>query len=243
MRHASLVASNLERVDSAKGHFEAVERLSLSAHLDEPLPPTLCFSDTHLVPRPLEWSDDAPDELLALIEALPEHAIIALGDLTESVGLGRADRDRYLSSERLASLFRAMTSRGARLVVGNHDANAVSLLEGLFGARNVFRGGFALGRIAVRHGHEASPLRTWAEARVGALVIPAYERLRRGRPPARLDNEVVLGSIRGGAPYVLFGHTHSAMLDPRAANPGCFLRSAQSFLTLSGYDATLFRRS
>lgn len=233
----------MDRIESTRGHFEAVERLSLSAHLDEPLRPTLCFSDTHLVPRPLGWSDDAPEDLLALIEALPGHAILSLGDLTESVGIRSADCEEYLCSDRLAGLFRTMSERGARLVIGNHDANAVRLLERVFDAQNVFLGGFELGRIAVRHGHEASPLRTWVEARIGSFVIPVYERFRRGKPCERLDNDVVLRSLLPGARFVLFGHTHSAMLGPRAANPGCFLGSAQSFLTLSGYDATLFRRS
>jgi len=233
----------LEHIETTRGRFRAVKRSTISAHLDEPLPPTLCFSDTHLVPRPLEWSDDAPEDLLALIEAMPEHRILMLGDLTESIGLDARERARLESSARLESLFRAIFVRRARLVVGNHDANAVPILERLFGRENVRRGGFDIGRVSVRHGHEAAPLRTWVEARVGPFVVPLYERFRRGASPKRLDNDAVLRSIRGASPFVLFGHTHSPMLDERAANPGCFLRSAQSFLTFAGYEATLFKRS
>jgi predicted phosphodiesterase len=232
----------LDHVETTRGGFEAVRRLSISAYLDEPLPPTLCFSDTHLVPRPLEWSDDAPEDLLALIDALPEYRIFMLGDLTESIGLGPAERAGFESSERLGNLFRTMFARKARVVVGNHDTNAVSVLERLFGRENVARGGFGVDRVAVRHGHEAAPLRTWVEGRIGPLVVPLFERLRRGARPERLDNDVVLRGVRGDSPFVLFGHTHSPMLEERAANPGCFLRSAQSFLTLVGYEATLFRR-
>jgi predicted phosphodiesterase len=232
----------LQHVDSTRGRFHAVKHLTLSSYLDEPIPPTLCFSDTHLVPRQLEWSDDAPEDLLALIEALPDHRILVLGDLTESIGLRAPERAHLESSGRLHRLFGTIARRGARLVVGNHDANAVPILERLFGRENVVRGGFEVGRLSVRHGHEAAPVRTWVEAHVGPFVVPLFERVRRGSSPERLDNDVVLRSIRGDSPFVLFGHTHSPMLEERAANPGCFLRSAQSFLTLAGYEATLFRR-
>lgn len=232
----------MQSVESTRGHFRAEKCLALSSYLDEPLRPTLCFSDTHLVPRPLEWSDDAPEDLLALVEALPDHRILVLGDLTESIGLRTAERAHLASSERLDRLFTAMARREARLVVGNHDTNAIPILERLFGCNNVSLGGFEMGRVSVRHGHEAAPLRTWVEARVGPLAVPLFERFRRGGPPERLDNDAVLRSIRRDSPFVLFGHTHSALLDERAANPGCFLRSAQSFLTLAGYEATLFRR-
>jgi predicted phosphodiesterase len=235
-------SGDLQHVESTRGRFRAVKHLAISSYLDEPLPPTLCFSDTHLVPRPLEWSDDAPEDLLALVDALPDHRILMLGDLTESIGLWAAERAHFESSARLERLFETIARRGARLVVGNHDTNAVPILERLFGRENVARGGFEIGRVSVRHGHEAAQLRTWVEARVGPFVVPQFERLRRGARPERLDNDVVLRSIRGDAPFVLFGHTHSAMLEERSANPGCFLRSAQSFLTLAGYEATLFRR-
>jgi predicted phosphodiesterase len=233
---------DLHHVESTRGRFHAEKSLTLSSYLDGPLPPTLCFSDTHLVPRPFEWSDDAPEDLLALIEALPDHRILVLGDLTESIGLWAAERAHLESSERLERLFGAIARRAARLVVGNHDTNAIPILERLFGRENVARGGFEIDRLSVRHGHEAAPLRTWVEARVGPFAVPLFERLRRGAGPERLDNDVVLRSIRGNSPFVLFGHTHSAMLEERAANPGCFLRSAQSFLTLAGYEATLFRK-
>jgi predicted phosphodiesterase len=233
---------DLQHVESTRGRFHAEKHLTISSYLDEPLPPTLCFSDTHLAPRPLEWSDDAPEDLLALVQALPDHRILVLGDLTESIGLGAAERAQLESSSRLAPLFRTLAQRQARLVLGNHDTNAIPILERLFGREHVAAGGFEMGRISVRHGHEAAPLRTWVEARVGPLAVPLFERFRRGGPPERLDNDAVLRGIRRDSPFVLFGHTHSAMLEERAANPGCFLRSAQSFLTLAGYEATLFRR-
>jgi len=233
----------LEHIESTRGRFRAETRLSISDYLDEPLPPTLCFSDTHLVPRPHKWSGDAPEDLLALVEALPGHRILMLGDLTESIGIGPAERAELESSDRLVPLFRAIAAREGRVVVGNHDANAVPALRRLFGSESVSTGGFEIGRISVRHGHEADPFQTCVEARIGRFVVPAFEWFRRGRSPERLDNDVVLRSIRGRSPFVLFGHTHSRLLDPHAANPGCFMGSAQSFLTLSGYEATLFRRS
>jgi len=233
----------LERIETTRGRFRAVKHLTISSHLGEPLPPTLCFSDTHLVPRQLEWSDDALEDLLALIEALPDHRILILGDLTESIGVGPVERAHFESSDRLAPLFRAIAARERRVLVGNHDTNAVAVLERLFGNENVSQGGFEVGRVSVRHGHEAARFQTWVEARIGRFVVPLFERLRRGKSPERLDNDVVLKRIRGKSPFVLFGHTHSPMLEAHAANPGCFLGSAQSFLMLTGYEATLFRRS
>lgn len=218
-------------------------RSSLAAWLDGPLVPTLCFSDTHLVPRTLPWADDAPDDLLALIDAYPSHRLLALGDLTEAIGLREADRALFASSERLETLFGRIAARDHRIVVGNHDATSASFLRQRFGDENVFAGGFDIGRVRVRHGHEGRPLHTWLESRLGPAVVPWFERQRRGKPPERLGNEAVLGSIRGGAPFVLFGHTHRAMLGQHAANPGCFLRSAQSFLTIDGDEIALFRKT
>jgi hypothetical protein len=80
---------------------------------------------------------------------------------------------------------------------------------------------------------------------VGPVAVPLYERGRRWlrRPAERLSNESVLGRVREGAPFVLFGHTHAAVIQDDAANPGCFLRSAQSFLCLDGDALALYRRA
>jgi predicted phosphodiesterase len=234
--------SSRDQLETARARYYSEASASLTQWLDSPLPPTLCFSDTHLVPRPFAWSDDAPEDLLGLIESLPDHEILSLGDLTESIGIGASERALFDSSDRLARLFDGVASRRCRIVVGNHDANGVEFLERRFGAPNVTTGGFDLGRVRIRHGHEAHPLKTRIEALVGPLAVPIFERLRRGKPPERLDNATVLRSVRGPAPFVLFGHTHSAMLGPDAANPGCFLGSAQSFLTIEGYEITLFKR-
>ena len=82
---------------------------------------------------------------------------------------------------------------------------------------------------------------------VGPLAVPIYERLsQRLRPNAeRLSNARVLRTLREDAKFVLFGHTHSRgieIADPQRAwaNPGCFLGSAQSFLTLEGTEMALY---
>ena len=229
-------------IDTGRGRFRFVQSSSLAAFLDAPMVPTLCFSDTHLVPRETSWADDSPEDLFALLEALPVHRVMMLGDLTESVGIPARERATFGSSERLAPLFRTMAARDPRIVVGNHDVRAIAILERLFGPDHVAKGGFELGRVRVRHGHEASPVRTFIESRIGPVAVPIYERLRRGRPPERLDNATVVSRIRGAAPFVIFGHTHAPVLDDGMANPGCFLRSAQSFLTIEGHEITLFRR-
>lgn len=217
-------------------------RTSLEPYLTAPLEPTLCFSDTHLVPEDLPWASDAPEDLLALVESFPGHRLVVLGDLTESIGVDAGTRRLFETSERLAPLFRAMAARNARIVVGNHDVCAVDFLERRFGRAQVSNGGFELGRLRVRHGHEASPFRTWLESKVGPVAVPVYERFRRRSRPERLDNDAILARVGARAPFVLFGHTHAPRLDARAANPGCFLRSAQSFLTLRGFEVILYGR-
>src|SRR5262245_11143633 len=122
-----------------------------------------------------------------------------LGDLTESIGVGAAERVDFETSQRLAPLFRAIAARERRLLVGNHDTRAIRMLETVFGRENVSNGGFEIGRISVRHGHEARPVWTWFEGKIGHVAVPLYERFRRGKPAERLDNGAVLREIRGSS--------------------------------------------
>src|SRR5690349_17934824 len=129
-------------VETGRGRFLVDRRGTLEGFASAPLPPTLCFSDTHLVPRDLPWASDAPSDLVALIEAFPEHELLMLGDLTESIGVPPRDRRRFASSERLAPLFDAIAARRARIVIGNHDTRAVEFLENRFGKATIARGGW-----------------------------------------------------------------------------------------------------
>jgi predicted phosphodiesterase len=72
--------------------------------------------------------------------------------------------------------------------------------------------------------------------------VSAYARREEMVRHPVLDNRAVSGRVRGDAPFLLFGHTHSPTIDARMANPGCFLRSAQSFLTMEGLEIKLFQR-
>ena len=272
-----------ERVVTERARYERVTVASLSRWIVAPLPKLLCFSDTHFVPRETAWSDDAPEDLAALVRALDEHEPLSLGDLTESVGLRASDRAQLFRSERLEPLWSLLVSRRARVVLGNHDVSARGAIIERFGRDRVMQGGFTLEGLCVRHGHEGAPLATEFVRLVGPWIVPAYERGRRWakRPPERLGNagvlaslqrsrvgrttrlEMLLGNIqekpscvrpsrseaavRARAPFVLFGHTHSkrvAIDDPERAwaNPGCFLRSAQSFIVLDGEALALYRR-
>jgi predicted phosphodiesterase len=247
-----------DRIETRRARYERAASLSLEPWLQSASTdsvdsllraPLLCFSDTHLVSSETAWSEDAPADLLALIEALPEHRPWSPGDLTESVGLSAAARASLFRCERLEPLWSALVSRGARVVIGNHDVGAERSITERFGAAQVFDGGFDCGAIRVRHGHERSAFETELVRRTGPVVVPMYERARRAlrRPAERLSNERVLERVREGAPFVLFGHSHRAEVraqDPARAwaNPGCFLRSVQSFITIEGRALSLYRR-
>lgn len=220
---------------------------SLARWLRAPLPPTLVFSDTHFVPRALPWSDDAPDDLLALIDTLNTHELISLGDLTESVGLGARDRDALFGSPRLLPLWERLRARKLRLRIGNHDVRAEASLRAYFGEAQILGDEYSLGDIRVRHGHECEPKMTELVRHIGPWAVPIYERIfqRMSRGPERLPNLRVLEHLRGDARFVLFGHTHARGMEiehpERAwANPGCFLRSAQSFLLIDGMEMALY---
>ena len=224
---------------------------SLAPWLRGPVPPTLVFSDTHLVPCVKAWTDDAPEDLLALFQALSGHELLSLGDLTESVGLRRAQRAQLFRCERLRPLWGLMRARGARMLIGNHDVSGEGLIRGYFGDEAVFsretfpREAFP-GELRVRHGHEAERGMTELVRRVGPLAVPIYEHAFRlsGRGPERIANAKVLNTLAGEQGFHLFGHTHGRALevsDPEPwANPGCFLRSAQSFLTIEGMEIALY---
>lgn len=233
-----------DTVRTARARYDVAARASLAASLDAPVAPTVCFSDTHLVARVHAWSDDAPEDLLALLDALPAHAPLSLGDLTESAGTPPSERHGLATSARLTPLWERLRARGARVVIGNHDVGSEATLRGLFGDANTHDGGFELHGLRVRHGHEGVPGGVALLGAIGPVAVPLYEwgRRRLRRPAARLGNEGVLARVRGDARCVLFGHTHRPTLSEAACNPGCFLGAAQSFLLLDGVEAALYRR-
>ncbi|MFO0562159.1 MAG: metallophosphoesterase family protein [Polyangiales bacterium] len=237
-----------ERIVTARAEYQRVAALSLSRWLIEPIAPTLCFSDTHFVPQITGWNDDAPEDLCALLDALREHEPWSLGDLCEWVGLAPARRAELFVSERLRPLWTRLRARRARVVVGNHDYGSAEVLRAQFGGDRVFDGGFSLGAVRVRHGHERSRLETLSVAAIGPVAVPVYEALRKlaRRPAERLPNALVLRALDEREGCVLFGHTHSLgwSLDGarRWINPGCFLRSAQSFAVIEGTTLALYRR-
>ncbi|MBL8684490.1 MAG: metallophosphoesterase [Myxococcales bacterium] len=239
-----------EQIVSERARYERVAMVSIARWIDEPLPKIVCFSDTHFVPRETGWSDDAPEDLVALLRTLGDHEPLSLGDLTESVGLRASERRELFRSARLADLWALLAERRARIVIGNHDVSARDAIFERFGRDRVLDGGCSLGGVSVRHGHERAPLATELVRIVGPWVVPAYERGRKlaRRGAERLSNDRVLAVARAGASFVLFGHTHSKGVDVRDptrawANPGCFLRSAQSFIVLEGEALALYRRA
>lgn len=239
-----------EQIVSARARYERIANVSVAPWIDAPLAKIVCFSDTHFVPRETSWSDDAPEDLMALLRALGDHEPLSLGDLTESVGLDSSARTQLFRSERLEPLWALLDERRARIVIGNHDVAARDAIVERFGRERVRDGGFVLGRVSVCHGHERAPFATELVRGVGPLAVPLYERGRKlaRRGAERLSNERVLKVARAGAPFVLFGHTHSKGVetsDPSRAwaNPGCFLRSAQSFIVLDGDALALYRRA
>lgn len=226
---------------TARARYRCVGSRVVPALVATPMPPTLCVSDTHLVPHATSWSDDAPDDLRALLAALPTHAVLSLGDFAESIGLRRARRRELATAPRTAALIATLRARAATIVVGNHDD--ADLLDATFGAAHVRRGGLAHGALRIRHGHEAEGWVTHLEHAVGPWAVPPFEHLERWRGGGgRKDNRRVRRAIGGDAPFVLFGHSHVPALAADFANPGCFLASAQSFLLLDGATVELWMR-
>jgi len=235
--------------------YQREKHVCIARWLSAPLPPTLVFSDTHFVPTVTAWSDDAPQDLLALIATLHGFRLLSLGDLTESVGLRASERARLFGCQRLAPLWNTLRERELRMLIGNHDVSGERYIRGYFGdaavlASEAARREYYPGLIRLRHGHESERVMTELMRYVGPLAVPIYERfLRRFRRGAeRLSNARVLEQIRGDAEFVLFGHTHSRgidVVDPHRAwaNPGCFLSSAQSFITIEGSEMALYARA
>lgn len=239
----------VERIESARARYALRASHSIAPWIAPLTRPVLCFSDTHFVPENTGWNDDAPEDLLALADALGEHALWSLGDLCEWVGLAPSQRARMFESARLAPWWRVLRARATRIVVGNHDHGAREAFIAQFGGDRVFDGGFALDAMRVRHGHEGHERSTRVVGALGPWVVPPYERARRwlARGPERLSNAWVLAGLRDRGPCVLFGHTHAMggdARDPSGAwfNPGCFLRSAQSFAVLAGTQIALYQR-
>lgn len=243
------------QIHTTRRTYVREQHASIARWLHAPLPPTLVFSDTHFVPVRTTWSDDAPEDLLALMETLSAHRLLSLGDLTESVGLRASARAQLFTCERLAALWSVMRGRGLQLLIGNHDISGAQLIRSYFGEGAVLDGEdqrqrFVPGLIRLRHGHEKERVMTELMRHIGPLAVPLYERLsRRLRPSAeRLSNARVRKTLRESSSLLLFGHTHAARIDLGAAsgawaNPGCFLGSAQSFITLNGTEMALYRRT
>ena len=229
-----------DQLVTSRVRYRCVARRTLAGLAPADLPPTLCFSDTHLLPTARAWGDDAPDDLAALIAAVPDHQLWSLGDLAESIGLPPWQRANAWASPRLAPIAAQLRARGT-IVVGNHDL--AGLLRAAFGPARVRRGGFELGGLRVRHGHEDDPWLTRLERLVGPIAVPPFELMQQRRGGgARKDNRKLRSAVGGAAPYLIFGHSHVAALEPDYANPGCFTDSAQSFLVLRGPDVALWRR-
>jgi hypothetical protein len=217
---------------------------SIARWLREPVPPTLVFSDTHFVPRWSAWSDDAPEDLLALLEQLSTHRLLSLGDLTESVGLAANERGELFTSERLQPLWSLLRARDARVLIGNHDVSAAAQIRAHF---NDVTPEYFPGDIRLRHGHERERVMTEVVRLVGPIAVPIYERAfrRSGRGPERLPNARVLSAMPHDDAFVFFGHTHARGMELKGAhgawaNPGCFLGSAQSFIMVEETEIALY---
>ena len=225
--------------------FDIVARVNLKTFLPpgRGMKPTLCVSDTHLVPHdpPCHW--DAPKALLRLLRSHPDHQVFLLGDIIESLVLRPAQVAMLHRSKRLRAVVRELQSRRTiRVIPGNHDARAVSSLVQLFGRRRVLPGGFRIGRVVFSHGHENKAHPLDRAAALSDLALPlghTMTNLGVRVHDKSASNEEIASWYRERDAFVVFGHTHEPAAQAHFANTGCFLSMARSFITIHGYRLEL----
>ena len=230
--------------------FDLANQCSVAPYLpaDFEFAPTVCVSDTRLLPHETFYADDAPALLLEVLRALDEHHVFVLGDFLESIPLGESEIDEIVTAVRLGPLFSELSGRRElRVVPGNHDIKADRALVTRFGARRIYSNGFRVGRIRFEHGHRnAADGYTEEIADFGSALIPIGVTLQRlGVPiPLQAANEDIFRATCTKLDFLVFGHTHAPEISSNYANTGCFLRTGeQTVVTLSGSRLSLWSRS
>lgn len=219
--------------------YRSIGRMDLGAYLpaERKLRPTLCVSDTHLLPVRTSYAKDSPAELLRLIEALPDYQVFLLGDIFESLLLSSGEINAMPAAERLSPLLEALRCNIApKIVPGNHDQRAAAFIRRYFG-KNTYFGGFRIGRLVFCHGHEMGLDASHMAERIpiSVAVSGTLDRLGVGIPWGSVTNEAVAAHFQAMGLYPIFGHTHTPAATRSYANTGCFLDGYRSFATIEDH--------
>jgi predicted phosphodiesterase len=226
--------------------FRLLGQFDLSSFLPagRELKPTICISDTHLLPKSTSYGTDSPREILELLKAIPEFQVFVLGDFTESLTLNALELPDLLTSGRLAPLFNELKHRnGSKIITGNHDVHALPYLKEFFQSK-LFVDGFRVGRVIFIHGHEAGMDATETIERMPRTVLlgGALNRLGVSIPFGTATNAALASHYNAIGLYPIFGHTHLPFVADFYANTGCFLRTYKSFITIQKNTLILWEK-
>ena len=211
------------------------------------LKPTLCVSDTHLLPEERFYADDAPRELLNVLLEHQDYQLFILGDLIESLPLFEDESQSLTLSNRLREVIDYLRNRDELMFIpGNHDVRVIEVLRRIFGGERFHEGGFSIGQVAFFHGHEAGTDLSPAVAPIRHFAIPLAVTCKRLGLRLRVgaaSNQVIAASTGDRRIFMIFGHTHKAELRPNYANLGHFLkRGMRTYATIENNIITLWAK-
>lgn len=227
--------------------FRPLGSISLAEYLppNRRLLPTLCISDTHLLPEERFYADDAPQDLFDLFREYTDYQLFFLGDFIESLPLFEDEAQSLTLSTRLREIIEYLRNRNQlALVPGNHDVRVMDVLRRLFGSERLREGGFSIDRIAFFHGHEPGVDLSPAVAPIRHFAIPIAVTCKRLGMRLRLgmaSNQLIATTVSNRRVFLIFGHTHKAELRPTYANLGHFLRRGmKTYATIEKNTFTLW---
>jgi predicted phosphodiesterase len=212
--------------------------------LGKRLRPTLCVSDTHLLPTSAAYGADSPHALAGLLEFASEYQLFILGDFIESLPLEAKSIRRLPLSKRLQNVLETLKFRErVRLVPGNHDQNALPFLLSYFGRGRVAIGGFRIGNLVFVHGHELGLDAAGIAERLPMIVSVGggLSRLGFRVPYGTATNDAIAINYRIHGLYPIFGHTHIPAICETYANTGYFLDDHKSFITIEDNAIKLWK--
>lgn len=228
--------------------YAPVAQLSIRSFLPPgtALRPTLCISDTHLLPTEEPFGSDVPGDLHLLLRSMEGYQVFMLGDLIEALPLKPRQLRRLAATRRLKPILETLRWwPSLRYVPGNHDARVLPYLRAYLGSHRVFPGGFRVGRLVFIHGHEPRLDHTSLAANI-PTSIPLGGSLKRLGIRVRAgvaSNNAIASRYNALRAFPVFGHTHVPELGRAFANVGCFLSYLRSYLTIEGDVLTLWQRS
>ncbi|WP_431286305.1 metallophosphoesterase [Roseateles chitinivorans] len=216
--------------------FRCIGQMDVSPFLPigKKLRPTLCLSDTHLLPMRTSYGKDTPRDLLRLIEALPNVQLFVLGDFFESLMLSTREIAGLHASHRIGPLIEAIRCNLCpKIIPGNHDQRAITFVRRYYG-KFAYIGGFRIGRLIFCHGHELGLDASHMAERfpLSIAVGGTLDRLGVGVPWGTVTNEAVGAHYHAMGLYAIFGHTHTPIVTRTYANTGCFLLEYRSCITI-----------